>query len=244
MIKDSLGDRCKKYEAPWNTVLPPRLPIIIRLDGRSWHSYLKGCKKPFDEKVIEALNKTAIAVCEEIQGAQIAYCQSDEISILIHGYKRHESQSWFDNKLEKIISVSAAIASSTMTLESYNVFGKFKPATFDSRVMVVPESDVCNVLLWRQNDWTRNSVQMLGRSLYSQKECHGKNNSQLQDMIHAKGQNWNDLPTHLKRGRCIVKKAYEVDGVTRYKWEVDNDIPIFSKDRNYIEQYLKTEDES
>lgn len=242
MNKDTLGDRCKKYEATWNTVLPGRLPIILRLDGRSFHTVTRTCKKPFDEKLINALNKTAITLCEEIQGAQLAYCQSDEISILIHGYKRLDSQNWFDNKLQKIVSISAAIASSVMTLESAEIFGKYKTVTFDSRVMVVPESDVCNLLLWRQNDWTRNSVQMVARSLYSQKECHKKNNSQLQDMIHAKGQNWNNLPTHLKRGRCIVKNTYEVDGVTRYKWEVDNEIPIFSKDRNYIEKYLAVEE--
>lgn len=244
MTKDNLGDRMKRYENSFNIILPQRLPIIARLDGRAFHSFTRSCKKPFDEKLINALNKTGISLCEEIQGAQIAFLQSDEISVLVHGYKKLNSQSWFDNRLQKMLSVSAGIASATMTIESEKVFGKIKPAVFDSRAFVMPESEVCNAFIFRQNDWTRNSVQMVARSYFSQKECHGKNNSQLQDMIHAKGQNWNDLPTHLKRGRCIVKKAYEVGGIIRYKWEVDNDIPIFSKDRNYIEQYLKTEDES
>lgn len=240
--KDSLGDRMKIYEATWNTYLPPRMPLILRLDGKAWHSLTKSCQKPFDEKLINALNKTAIRLCEEIQGAQIAFLQSDEISILIHNYKRLDSKSWFDNKLQKMLSVSAAIASSTMTLETINVFGKYRNAEFDSRAIIVPESDVCNLFYWRQKDWTRNSVQMVARSMYSQKECYGKNNSQLQDMIHAKGQNWNNLPVHLKRGRCVIKESYVVNGANRSRWVVDNNIPIFSKDREYIEKYLKTED--
>src|SRR6185295_8112555 len=115
------------------------------------------------------------------------------------------------------------------TRESVDVFGYVRPAYFDARVFVLPESEVANYFIWRQQDATRNSIQMAAKSLYSQAELHGKNTSQLQDMIHAKGQNWNDLPAGLKRGRCAVRHTYSVaclaaDGigkVERTQWVTD-----------------------
>ena len=133
----------------------------------------------------------------------------------MHGYKKLTSQGWFDNKLQKMVSISAAVASTTFTMESWRIWSPLageqpvhpsvehyaqqflgiKPALFDSRVFVLPESDVCNYFVWREQDATRNSVQMLARSLYSHKECHKKNNSKLQEMIFQKGRNWNNETT-------------------------------------------------
>ena len=123
-----------------------------------------------------------------------------------------------------------------------------KPAAFDARAFIVPKEDVCNYFLWRQQDATRNSIQMLARSLYSHRECEDKNTSQLQELIFRKGINWNDCPVYQKRGRCIIKKSAmhqgtnpktgEVVSGMRSKWVVDNEIPIFSQDRNYINQFV------
>lgn len=252
-MHDSLGDRMKQYEKDFRTKLPDRFPVVIRLDGKAFHTFTKGCEKPFDEKLINAMNQCALVLCKEIQGAQVAYVQSDEISIFIHSYKRFDSQAWFGNQVQKMVSVGAGKASTRMSFESSNLFGKYKEALFDARVFIVPETDLVNYFLWRQQDWTRNSVQMLARSYYSHKQCDNKKNPQLQDMIHAKGDNWNDLPTHLKRGRCIVKEEYKADtpmhfgdGVpqkgTRTRWAVDNEIPIFSQDRDYIGKFLEKEE--
>lgn len=246
--KDSLGDRMKNYENSFKFVLPSRLPVILRVDGKAFHTYTKNCQKPFDFNLMEVMNLTAIELCKEIQGAQIAYIQSDEISILIHGYKNLNSQSWFNNEIQKMVSISAAIASSTFTANSGLIWnGKIKSAYFDSRIFIIPESEVCNYMLWRENDMVRNSIQMLARSLYSHKECNNKNCSELQEMCFQKEKNWNDLPTNLKRGRCVIKEYYKTpsgsDGVyaIRSKWIIDNEIPIFSQDRNYIEKYFQTE---
>jgi len=256
----TLGDRMKKYESAFKATLPNRLPVICRVDGKAFHTYTKGLlKKPgvaYDTKLEEVMNITAMKLCEEIQGAEFAYVQSDEISILIHGYKRFASQGWFDNKIQKMVSVSAAIASATFTLESSRiwnftdkgeVFPNHKPAYFDSRVFVLPEDDVCNYFAWRQQDATRNSVQMLARSLYSHKECNNKNGSQLQEMTFQKGRNWNDEPTSFRRGRCIVRKFEQFQppvgpSVTRQRWAVDSEPPVFTTDREYINKYLVTEE--
>lgn len=240
--KDTLGDRAKLYEQASGCydVLPPRMPILLRLDGISFSSYTKGCKKPFDQSLIDAMNQAGIALCSKIQGAQIAYLQSDEITVLIHGYKKLTSEAWFGGRRSKIETASASIASTVVSFESPKIFGKYKQALFDSRAFVVPENDVCNVILWRQQDATRNSISSVAQSLFSHKELHKKNSKELQEMIYQKsGKNWNDLQTFLKRGRCIVK---ETNDLGRSVWKVDNEIPILSQDRNYIEKYLKTEE--
>ncbi len=246
--KDSLGNRMKQYENCFRQIFTERLPLILRIDGKSFHNYTKSCERPFDQKLINAMNEVAIYLCQNLQGAQLAYIQSDEISILINNYQTIKTQPLFDNNLNKIVSISAGLASAKMTEQSVFIFGKTKLATFDSRSFVLPKEEVVNYFQWRQSDNTRNSVQMLARSLYSHKECNMKNNSQLQEMCFQKGKNWNDLATSLKRGRVVVKeqnivsminrKTQQEEMITRSKWIVDNEIPIFFQDRNYIEKFV------
>lgn len=243
MSKDTLGDRMKRYEAAAATVLPIRMPVIIRVDGHGFHRWTKGLARPFDIDFVEAMNRVAIKLCKKIDGAVLAYIQSDEISVLIHNYKTLDSEPWFGNRVQKIVTIAAANASSNMTMESVNLFPSIKETEFDGRAWVLPEADVCNYMLWRQQDATRNSVQMLARTLYSHKECDRKKNAALQEMCFQKGTNWNDMPTFFKRGRCVLRVEKAVGNTIRHVWEVDNEIPIFSRDRDYVEKHLVCEEE-
>ncbi len=264
MSNDSLGDRMKNYEGAYRTKLPIRMPVIIRVDGKAFHTYTKNCTRPVDAGLVECMSDTARELCKTVQGCQLAYVQSDEISLLLTNYASNDTQSWFENNLQKMVSVSASVASVTFTINSYKIWGmgsdwaggKFpliKPAYFDSRAFIIPKEDVCNYFLWRQQDATRNSVQMLARSLYSHKQCTDKNNSELQEMIFQKGINWNDCPIPQKRGRCIVRKAIEKEAFNpktgektsalRNEWVVDNEIPVFSVDRSYINNLVYVKDE-
>jgi len=255
--KDSLGTRMKGYEYAAKTKLPRRLPVIIRLDGKAFHTYTKGCAKPFDDRLISLMDATAKHVCDNIQGAQIAYVQSDEITILVHNYKKLNSSAWFDNDIQKMASISAALASTYFTMNSILLGFKDsegantrKVALFDSRVFVVPEHDVVNNFEWRQQDAIRNSVQMVARCLYSHKECENKNVVKLKEMILAKNMDWDQLPNKHKRGRCIykapVERAYSHNGedgdMIRNEWIIDRDIPIFHEDREFIARHLKVEE--
>lgn len=263
MNHDALGDRMKNYEYSFRNYLPNRLPIIVRVDGSHFHSYTKKCKKPFDDKLIEVMNDVAAFLCENIHGAQVAYVQSDEISVLINNYTTLHSQSWFNNNIQKMASVSAGMASAKFTANSYKIWGfeefegilsdaVIKPAYFDSRAFILPKEEVNNYFLWRQKDATRNSVQMLARSLYSHKQCNNKKNSELQEMCFQKGVNWNNLPTDQKRGRCIVKQTFVKENIhlptgqtvqsNRSRWVVDNNIPIFTQDKTYINKFVNIEE--
>lgn len=261
--KDNLGDRMKSYEDAYRTSLPGRLPVILRIDGKAFHSYTKGCKKPVDEGLVEVMNLTAKYLCEHVQGCKLAYIQSDEISLLLTNYEDITTQSWFDNNLSKMISVSASMAGAIFTMNSWKIWGFneeqpnggfLKPAFFDSRAFLLPKEEVNNYFIWRQQDATRNSVQMLARTLYSHKQLDGKNNSDLQELCWQKGINWNDCPTSQKRGRCLIKRRVLKQGKNpktgntfmahRSEWVVDNEIPIFSQKREYVNQFVFEADDA
>ena len=124
-----------------------------------------------------------------------------------------------------------------------------KGAMFDSRVFTIPKEEVCNYFIWRQQDSTRNSIQSVGQANFSQRELNGKSCNDIQDMLMTqKSINWNDYATTLKRGSCCIKID---DGITKYdevgnicdyipssKWVIDNEIPIFTQDRNYVEKLI------
>jgi tRNA(His) 5'-end guanylyltransferase len=246
-MKDTIGDRMKDfYEDRTRIKLVRRTNTILRVDGKSFHTYTRGLNRPFDSGLIEDMNNTAIHLCKNIQGAKLAYVQSDEISVLITDYDDINTSSWFDNNIQKMTSVSASLATAKfnqLRLERYvsdvESIGKFNMALFDSRVFQIPsEEEVINYFIWRQQDATRNSISSVAQSLYSHRELEGKNASMLQEMIFQKGINWNDYTPREKRGGAIVKNKREVGSVLRSVWETDNDTPIFSQDKDYIRELI------
>jgi len=235
----SLSQRMKEYEQTTCPPLPNNTPIILRVDGRAFHTFTKRFMKPFDWEFIGMMDAAGEALCDSIMNAKIAYIQSDEISVLIYG--GIFSDNWFGNNVQKMCAVAASYASTCLTVamaKGYPDDEHVPVITFDARVFAIPEKEVCNYFIWRQRDCERNSLQMVAQSMYSQKQLHGKNTQDMHDMIYEQGVNWNDFETRLKRGRCIVREEFEQDGVLRSRWKVDNEIPIFTKEREYIEKYI------
>lgn len=206
---DSLGDRMKDYyENISRHFLTRRVPVIMRLDGKAFHTFTKGSEKPFDKKIIETMQRTTKYLVEEIQGAKVGYVQSDEISILITDYDTLATDAWFGYNIQKMTSISASMASVHFTL-NWNIDGMyvpgFKAAHFDSRVFNIPKEDVINYFRWRQSDWRRNSVSMLAQSLYSQKELQGKNQAAMLAMSKDKGKDWEALSHEERHGTLYVR---------------------------------------
>ena len=271
--KDSLGDRMKEnYENRSKTYLTRRTPVIIRLDGKAFHTFTRGMKKPYDEIFHNTMNATMKYLCENIQGCKLGYTQSDEITLLLTDYDTLTTSAWFDYNVQKICSVSASMA--TMAFNKFlreklmqyigsdnmmedegeyivGVIDKFDSAMFDSRCFNIPESEITNCFIWRQQDATRNAIQMLGQCNFSQKQLQGKSCNDIQDMLMLqKGINFNDMPTEFKRGVCCIKEYNTTDVTTVYgktlefyrtHWVLDKEIPIFTQDRNYVEKQFKGE---
>lgn len=273
--KDSLGDRMKEnYENRAKTYLTCRTPVIIRLDGRAFHTFTRGMKKPYDEIFHNTMNATMKYLCENIQGCKLGYTQSDEITLLLTDYDTLTTSAWFDYNVQKICSVSASMATMAfnkflrenfrsrasdfidviMTAEDYDdegkyldlLEGKLDSAMFDSRCFNIPEEEVTNCFIWRQQDATRNAIQMLGQCNFSHKELQNKSCNDIQDMLMLeKGINFNDMPIEFKRGVCCVKKEVPcTDRLIGHKldWVLDKEIPIFTQDRDYVERCFKVKE--
>lgn len=266
--KDSLGDRMKCYENVTRNYLTRRAPVIIRVDGKAFHSFTRGFKRPFDGIFVKSMQETMKYLCENIQGCVLGYTQSDEITLVIIDYEKIESCAWFDNNIQKMASISASMA--TLAFNKYfsaNVYkyiedykrehqlifieedNKYyntlidaikKGAMFDSRVFTLPKEEVVNCVIWRQQDATRNSINSVGQANFSHKQLQNKSCNDVQDMLMSeKGINWNDYTTTLKRGSCCIKMHQKINDGTkqeyiRNKWIIDNEIPIFTQDREYI----------
>lgn len=273
MVKDALGDRMKKYEYVTRTHLTPRTPVIIRVDGKAFHTFTRGFKKPFDDVLVKSMQQTMKYLCENIQGCVLGYQQSDEITLVLVDYRKIDTCSWFDYNVQKCASIVASMATMSFnkffaqnvdsfcdkhmveevtergftmyfdTVENETQYGKYnsalsKGAMFDARVFNIPKEEVTNCILWRQNDATRNSIEMVGHANFSQSSLHKKSCNQIQDMlILEKGINWNDFPVSLKRGSCCIRKT--VNGSDRMKWVIDDNIPIFKgEQRSYIDNLV------
>lgn len=238
MDSSDLAKRMKKYEAVQKGVLMTRTPVIIRIDGKAFHTFTRGFQRPFDEVLINAMQETTKYLCENIQGCVLGYTQSDEISLVLVDYQRFETSAWFDYEIQKMCSIAASMA--TMTFNKCfekNVndwIGKNAPgfhevwrnpedeklyhaylnayekgAMFDARVFNIPKEEVTNCIYWRQLDASRNSIQMVGQANFSHNELQDKSCNRIQDMLMTqKNINWNDFPVYLKRGSCCVKEKY------------------------------------
>ena len=110
-INNEIGKRMKEYyENIPKTKLMRRAPVIARIDGKNFHTFTRGFKKPFDEILIKSMQETMNYLCENIQGCVLGYTQSDEISLLLVDYKNLNSSAWFDYEVQKICSIAASMA--------------------------------------------------------------------------------------------------------------------------------------
>lgn len=260
--RDAFGDRMKRYELVSDTYLVRRMPVIMRFDMVAGHTFTRKFVRPFDAIFGEAMRQTMLELCKSIPGCVFGYTQSDEITLILCDYKTLESDAWFDYRVQKLCAISAckagrffnaAYARLVEKFRSDLEHGTFDPkshrypfygeygtlpdyearlntADFDCRVFNVPKEDVVNNLLWRQRDAEKNSIQAVAQSFFSARELKGLKLGQLQDkLFKERGINWNDLWFYHKRGNACRR----FDGGP---WVIDEFTPVFSKQRDYIEE--------
>jgi len=208
-VNEALGDRMKMYEAAEaGRRLLPLLPVVARIDGRAFHSFTRGMRRPYDPDCAAAMIETTLRLVEETQ-ACMGYTQSDEITLTWHA-PDFKSQIWFDGRVHKMVSQLAAHA----TLHFYLAIAQRLPEyarrlpTFDARVWTVPNrTEAANVFVWREWDATKNSISMAASAYYSDAELRGMSGSEKQELLFRRGINWNDYPAHFKRGTYVQRRA-------------------------------------
>lgn len=246
----TLHERMKQYEAVSQTHLMRRTPVIIRLDGVAFHTFTKNFDKPLDEVLSTVMKGTTLYLVNNIQGCVLGYTQSDEISLVLQDYKKLDTDAWFGYNVQKLVSVSAKMATSQFNrlFNRYIAFlpgetsGRYREAImenigFDSRCFNLPFEEVNNYLIDRQQDAERNSINLLAQQYYSQKELNGIKSNALQNKLFTEhGINWNDLPDYQKRGFLALP---ENDPNSKGLFET----PIFSKEPEFVNSRIRFDKE-
>lgn len=204
--KTSLGDKCKYFESLETSRKAMKgLPLMARLDGIAFHTFTKGLKRPYHQGLCDLMISTAKRLVEETH-AIIGYTQSDEITLTWYVPADSPGEYMHGGKYQKLCSRLAAIATGHFNHHISMIPEKVSAPIqlFDCRIWQVPSLDEAFLsYLWRERDATKNSITMAAGAYYSHRELHGKNSADKHDMLHEKGVNWNDYPSHFKRGTYV-----------------------------------------
>lgn len=257
-----LYNRMKRYEAVSEITLMCNTPVIMRLDGRSFRTFTKGVQKPFDDYVRQAMELTMLDMCKETGCCLFGYTQSDEISLLLYD-KGADTEAWFGNNVQKLCSICAGLSSvsfnrhfreivtngwETLTEEQQLTYSKkFDKAVFDCRVFNIPQHEITNYFICRQQDAIRNSVQSLAQKYYNQSELEKCGRQKQLEMIKAKGDDWESYALMYRHGIACIKVPTVINGgtpfeATRKKWVFEHDLPIFTEDAKYVNKAVYSDE--
>lgn len=221
--KNTLGTRMKEnYEMRGKHYLTRRIPVILRLDGKAFHSFTKSFEKPFDKTLSDLMTDTATYLANEIQGTKLVYTQSDEISILITDFDKITTTPWLGYETSKMNSIAASTAAAffnTALREKTNIT---KLAMFDCRAFNIPKEEIANYFRWRYQDWLRNSISMLAQANFSHNQLHKKNRADMHEMLHEKGINWTHLEPLWKNGTLIYRSGKKFEKHVNISWIKDD----------------------
>ena len=263
---DQLGTRMKTYEKAGHSCFIKQVPVIIRIDGKAFHTYTRGMKKPFDERISEAMWETTKYLCATMAGCKVGYTQSDEITLMFINDENTKSNPIYNNNKTKLESISASKATvrfnqvmlqflledmvkngATPQDISDTLIMQKEWAEFDSRAFAIPKHEAINNFIWRQQDAVKNSISMVAQANFSHKSLQGLNGIDMKKRLqHENNIEWDALPTWQQRGAVIMKtkktRTATYNGntftVMRNVWEVDHETPIFTEMRDYIDQYV------
>jgi len=241
-MHSSLGMRMKEYEKNSAT---EKGVNIIRLDGRAFHTWTKKVlrhKTPFSYVVHDCMTHATEALASEMQGFKLAYTQSDEATLLMENLGER-TEAWFGGKTQKIASIAASIFTYAFN-SRYNYYVDTLgyadiPAYFDARVHSIPVEDAPNNFVWRQKDWQRNSIQMLGQFHLGQSVMNGLSNQQVINDLNFHGIYWDYLDEWKKYGTFIGRNHLDPKENRRFVTFSDylsyKDVAIHADIHNYID---------
>ena len=249
-----------EFEAPVDYVLEKKIPVLIRVDGKAFHTFTKGFKRPFDDILRNSMKNTMLRLCLDIQGCVFGYEQSDEITLVLIDYQNPTSSAWFDYRIQKVASTAAGLATcffnqelakninafvngrkeSEMTSEELKYLERIrraqeKGAVFDGRCFNVPQDMVFDRIMGRQIDAIKNSISVTGQTYFSQNELNKKSTKEIVEMLKEKNIMWEEFPVEHQRGAACYKTPQTIVGpsgtkVTRNKFQIDDQMPVLMAD--------------
>lgn len=217
MNKLTLGDRMKWYESQETQgQFLPRIPVVVRLDGRSFSQFTKRFNRPIDYAFRSIMVEVTKSLVDK-SNAVVGYTQSDEITLILNT-NNPKSDLFFKGRKFKLLSVLASMASVRFNRLADRSWPEYMDAldeadnlpVFDCRCFQVPNRDeAVNALLWRELDATKNAIYMAASTCYTTQELFRKNESDQQEMLFQKGINFNGYPAFFKRGTYVKKVPIE-----------------------------------
>jgi tRNA(His) 5'-end guanylyltransferase len=226
-------------------------PVFVRLDGRAFHrlAEILSLKKPFDERFNGAMIQVCTAlVADSGLNPEFAFTFSDEISLYF-------TRLPFNGRVEKIDSVTASFAASSLTL----ALNGPTPLSFDARVIPATPEFAVDYLAGRQNEAWRNHLnahcqQVLIKEGISAKKAaeqlKGLPAKDLHEMMHKRGFNLAVTPAWQRRGVLVYKKITQKEGYNPITREhvvaersavaVENDLLLFTspEGKAFLEELL------
>jgi tRNA(His) guanylyltransferase len=246
-----LADRISGYQSIADTRLLSRVPIVILINGRSFSKITSLLDKPFCPKFSECILNTMLRLCTDIEGALFAYQYNDEIVIVARNDQGNETIPWFDNRAQKICSVTSSIATlhfnRCATAVDLNLMGE---AIFASQVFAVPNiMEATNTLVYKQQNNFQTSIQFA--CFYEllnkydkdtiRSMINGLSIDEKIDLLHQECDiDFNEYPTIFRRGAaCYKVPRVAEDGTMKNKWFVNANLPIFTKDTSFLSNIFR-----
>lgn len=246
----SLAQRIKEYESCHDYKIIAKLPIIIRIDGKNFHRVTQNLQKPFSKEMWQLMAHTMLATATEIQGCIIGYQAWDEFTLVLRNDLTPDSEPWFDNRIQKLISSSASLATYSFkeAFDSYypelNLVG---PVLFDAKVFAVPNiTEAVNCLIWRQQDCISNSINLVSEYELSKKlgrkdaleTLKGKSEAEKKSiLLEDCGVDFEEMySSAFRRGLVAAKMPISPIEIKNsgQKWALNMDLPIFTENQEFI----------
>lgn len=259
-MNDRLNTMLKsKNEKPVEIIFERKKPVLVRVDGKAFHTYTKHFAKPFDIIFREVMQDTMLKTCQEIPTCVFAYTQSDEITFVMIDYQNERSEPWLENRAQKI----GTIVASYITLFFYKAFmNRFEKACqtakengidiekdvyfqrmkkaatdgafWDAHVFQNEIDEVFDSIRARQECAYRNSVSSVGRTYFTQKQMQNKNTHDIEEMLISIGKPINSFPYEYVYGTACYKCPIEIKGeygtAVRNKFLIDTHMPVLKRD--------------
>ena len=245
-----LKDRIESYKEQSDYKLLNKLPIIITVNGRSFAKVTSFLDKPYSDKFAECMLSTSLKLCSEIEGSLFAYFHNDEIVILSRNDQSIETIPWFDNKIQKISSIAASIATLHFNKCAHNLdLNLLGDAFFTANVFTPPNIvEAANTMIYKQQQNTLTSIQfacfyelLKKYDKHIIKEMiHGLSFDEKVDLLKQECDiDFNEYPLIYRRGAACYRMPKVINNVLKNKWFVNDEIPFFAKDQSFLTNIFK-----
>lgn len=245
-----LKDRVESYQEQSEYKLLNKLPVVSIINGRSFAKITSLLDKPYCQEFTECMVSTALKLCNEVEGTIFSYHHNDEIILVSRNDQSNDTEPWFDNKVQKLSSIIASIA----TLQFNNCINAvnlnlLSEAYFTVKVFTVPNvSEAINTIIYKQQQNFYTSIQFA--CFYELLKKYDR--TYIRDMVQGLSfeekiellqqecnVDFNQYPIAFRRGVACYKIPKVIGDTMKNKWTINADLPIFTKDQSFLNNIFK-----